>query len=563
MNLKRSILLYQFLAMLIVVGLVSACAKSSPTPNGNNLAGMTNTPNTGGGEGETGGIDSSGGDTLKSTKEQVSEALKDITSKLIIAKKRLSLSLSQYDVKDKSDNELFKKEYNSDDLALMTRFILKNKIDLTKVTADSKERRIDIRDIDFKNVIINIKEDDYCIGDKQHKAASATGTIDGGEICLSAKAFMTVAPEALQSQVITLALHEVAHLYGFNEDEASRIQKFLLENMFTHTPTDASIKRLETNLETLYYATTALLSSVARFDSDVEVCNNLGNINRSIIETLNIHTIDKTIKLNRTWDRDFFVTYLEAQNAMRYCGLNTKSYTSEVDKVETLQKKNLAKSLNFIFQGISQYMMQAKYYLDPRVIDTVPLHYQLSVYLLQYFGTEFSLSGNETVSDPKFMVNGSKNIICAFQNVNWLKDSKATGIQPMLIYKESDDGRGLYSYVNYHLGNRDMGEVMLRQGQGNNSIEVAIMEKDITDAEIISGIGFLGGDDVLIKETGLRKRSVIPMGLLYPDFANNLEIKYTSPKDKETYLIRCEVSKTPYNLSKNFNLEWEYLKKNK
>ncbi len=550
-------LLYKMLIAIAVTILAGACAKNAGNP-GNNLTGMTSTPATGG-DGDTGGIDSSGGDTLKSTKEDVNKALKDIKTKLIFAKKRLSLSLSEYDYNNEKDRNFFEKEFKSDDMLLMIRFISQNKVDFN--TEVSKEMRsIDIRAINFENVKFIIKENDYCVGDNQHKAASAKGNIKDGEICLSVPAFMKVAPEALTSQVITLALHEVAHLYGFNEEEAVRIQKFLLINMNAHTPSEESIYRLQNNLESLQVDAINLMSSLVRANSDVEVCNNIGILSRALTEAEYIHSLKNSIKLVPSWFADIFVTGLEIKNAVRYCGVNEKSYSPEADQVEMLQKKNLSKSINFILDGIHLHIQKITYYLDPTVLNEVPTGYNFAVALTQYYGSEISLLGQEKIQGLTPAIDATKNLVCAIRPLSWPKEENSVASPPQFIYGNPEKGQ-LYAFTNMQFENKNMGEIMVRQAAGNNGLEIAIMLKGISDAKIISGHGYLGGDDKLNEETGVRRRELIPMGILYPGVYDHLELKYLNTLDNENYLIRCEVSKIPYDHTKPIYLKYDYFKK--
>lgn len=78
---------------------------------------------------------------------------------------------------------------------------------------------------------IKLSSKDFCLDRyKNKKAASVESFTADSSICVSAKELEKTPPESLQKQIHALLIHEIMHTLGFYEDDATLVQKFVLEN---------------------------------------------------------------------------------------------------------------------------------------------------------------------------------------------------------------------------------------------------------------------------------------------------------------------------------------------
>lgn len=209
--------------------------------------------------GEGGGIDGSGGNTIFSTKEDISQALNKVKVDLPALIDEL--------YREKTYNTLFDEKAR----LFIDRFYAHTP---TAVYADEI----------LANVKINL-QDLPCSSREGQRAGSALGNLQNGEICLSAEKLKMIPTDSLSDEMTALLFHELSHLVGFNEEEALSLQKFALDKYLTK-------KALFSNPSIVYDDITCR-SEQERISARV-LLNSLGQ--RILVSDLSVG--EKIIKLN-------------------------------------------------------------------------------------------------------------------------------------------------------------------------------------------------------------------------------------------------------------------------
>ena len=207
---------------------------------------------------------SGGGDTQRSSSEQVIKALHDtprIAGNLIQSIYRFGI-LNPENIHDQelqgTVEEMFglpswriQDDIKSDDIAK-----LKNKMILFNNNVESILRTATISGTSLK-----ISMTDPCFSNDKAKEAS-TEYYKGAPICFSAAYLERLTPDALKSQLLGLFFHELAHQYGYNEKTAQGLQLKILKAY--------SVEDLASSV---YY-----LLGFQNFYTDGYICSKLGKI---------------------------------------------------------------------------------------------------------------------------------------------------------------------------------------------------------------------------------------------------------------------------------------------
>ena len=145
-----------------------------------------------------GGVDGSGGDTVKISIEKFKSEYSRLPTVLPTIKSRLELMVQRNDI----------------DNSFVVRFIDL----LNKSRLDQSLSKLNWH-----------LENDYCFGDGEKRAASAD--LNTNTICISYKPFSQMSESEFETQLRAISLHELSHLVGFNEEEAVKLQDFLFNSL--------------------------------------------------------------------------------------------------------------------------------------------------------------------------------------------------------------------------------------------------------------------------------------------------------------------------------------------
>lgn len=168
-----------------------------------------------------GGIDSVGGDYIQSSKEQIKSVFNGAGNFDIKESVRETLKSIEFEINQKTlpprlesiFSVMFGKEYNGDDISIYTdlsesKYELKEKCQVHKIEYKSAKKN--------SNVIIN-------------KSASAILNKKGTAICFDIRVLSRIPLQALPFQFVSLAIHEHAHHYDFDEEDAVLVQNHALK----------------------------------------------------------------------------------------------------------------------------------------------------------------------------------------------------------------------------------------------------------------------------------------------------------------------------------------------
>ncbi len=162
--------------------------------------------------GDRGGADGGGsGDIPQSSAYQVKQAINGVMkTRLINAFYNLAYA------RDQVEDAYIKR-------------ILNTLYDRALEDSDWESKQPIIREI--KNAQFSIKEDDGCVGpDGKKHAASVPEFKRSSPICFSVPFLRLIPHQDLETQVLALAAHEFAHIFGFGEFESTIFQTFFLHH---------------------------------------------------------------------------------------------------------------------------------------------------------------------------------------------------------------------------------------------------------------------------------------------------------------------------------------------
>lgn len=244
-------------------------------------------------ENDSGGMDSSGGDTIISNKSVVEDEIQALAHNAAEVFYRLSL---EYLIVSKPK---LIDLYGENGLKTLEKFF-----DLDGHSFEDVLQRIKNNEINLE-----IEKNNFCKSNfgKDHKAGSATGNIENGTICLSIPALQRNNPEALTDQVIALFFHELGHLIGMDEAEAESLQRIVLrgQNFLIHNPLNKS--EFNSYIKVLNGAFKARDEKFFERESVNSICR---EINKTIV-AVNKLEVYASIDESRYFDRRF-PTYISS-----------------------------------------------------------------------------------------------------------------------------------------------------------------------------------------------------------------------------------------------------------
>lgn len=259
-NLARGSLKIAAVLGLLAVFAFTACEKKSRN-SGRGGGTITSNPRNPSNPGDSGGIevhnsgggtlDGGGGDPIFATRDSVVSTVNEVWALLTAFKATNPLFLAFQKAESIADNDnpviarATDEEVKIEKRALeMLNKILGKPNGGTFLSAGTAERttldespvfgikkQFDVVQLASKK--IEFLEKGFCRPTGDHKGtwASVSKLQLDGEVCISVEALQRSASASLRHDVVALLSHEIAHLYGYQEDDAVFLQKYLLDNI--------------------------------------------------------------------------------------------------------------------------------------------------------------------------------------------------------------------------------------------------------------------------------------------------------------------------------------------
>lgn len=168
-----------------------------------------------------GGVDSVGGDYIQSSKNQIKAVFNGAGGFDIKESVQETLMLIESELKQKVLTPrlesifsiMFGKEYNGDEISIYS---------------DLRDSKYELKD---KCQVHKIENKNGKMGPKTfvNKSASAKLNKKGTSICFDIRTLSQIPLQALSFQFVSLAIHEHAHHYDFEEEDAVLVQKHVLK----------------------------------------------------------------------------------------------------------------------------------------------------------------------------------------------------------------------------------------------------------------------------------------------------------------------------------------------
>lgn len=326
---------------------------------------------------QNGGIDSSGGDPIVSTEDEVRAALKDIHTLSSEALFRLSLEFMLL------SKETINSLYGEGSFQALKEFFEAKNFASDRV----------FKKIINQEIALDVKENSSCVGDNSHHTASARGSFPGGEICFSIPSLRTLPSETLREQVAGLYLHEIGHLFGLEEESAQKIQSIILKGRRYLVPLKGEADEFIGYADRI--SSLILHSNILKDPSDYTHC---GQVNRAVSLTERLEAIaasSQNIDLNRRLPEyitlDLFTLSEMTKGLRGYCSDYPLSRTAHYN-VRPGDELDLQKKVDTLRQQASMVLERLKIYLRPSTdIDGVAIR-------LRQFD-DFVVIGGNTISD--------------------------------------------------------------------------------------------------------------------------------------------------------------------
>lgn len=232
-----------FVLMVLLVSLAS-CARegkkkpsqirsSAPAPSRQT---EPNTSNNNGG----GGVDGGGGQFVKPTREEAFHQVKSAWTLLTLSRPDNPMLVVYLHIKDQQENKKMTPEQG--EILLMLEKILgtgadadKNLLAVVKPNMETLHTmKLDLPELEVSRYLkpkkLNFKEDGLCTGPAHDPAmASVTKLSRDGEVCVSIWGILQQPAASLKADIMGLLIHEIAHLNGYQEEAARKIQDYFLK----------------------------------------------------------------------------------------------------------------------------------------------------------------------------------------------------------------------------------------------------------------------------------------------------------------------------------------------
>ncbi len=298
-----------FIATLLTVGCRNEAPSVAPTspshsetspvkPSmGTSTAAGANNTNQGG------GVDSSGGDLLTSSAQDVEAALEQIEEKAYQVAFRMAYELNS------PDKTEFEKIFGQNTYQLMRDLFIKR----------NRKGQLLAQALDEKSVRWNL-QNEACESSTEHnKAGSAKWNSDGqAEVCLSKNHLRKMSPNSLQVDVLALAFHELSHLFDYDEEKAQAVQNFVLKNKgMVWPPADQTAEILETSNKLLRYYTRLI---VALEDKDTKtLCDSVDSMMAGVLSIYRNRSETQTVVLPAKVIDAMQTTFPWADQGLKIC----------------------------------------------------------------------------------------------------------------------------------------------------------------------------------------------------------------------------------------------------
>jgi hypothetical protein len=203
------------LLLINLVTLLGACQKDSPPTQlaPAPLLAPSPAPAAEATQPRQGGVDGGGGNLIQSTEAEVKSAV-ELAFSHYVPTALYNLGLSMDSVKDPSVFRILEKFYSDD-------------------VGDLHWEKNQPIFQDLENTSYELKDSDTCLDQENTPHTMSVAKFEQGQtICVSMKRLRAIPAEELNHHITALLVHELAHHFGFNEHDATRIQYFIT-NKFT------------------------------------------------------------------------------------------------------------------------------------------------------------------------------------------------------------------------------------------------------------------------------------------------------------------------------------------
>lgn len=171
--------------------------------------------------GVTGGLDGSGGDVPRSSIEQVNNAFKTLRPRLnylFMRSPDFVTGLGQTLASPANNQTLFSRAVDRSAVLVLAQMLKGNEklpgaIDLVKSPS-----------LEF-----SYPETEPC-KESPESLTEKDAVVTGTKICVNIKSLRRLPPESLELEVTALMVHELAHVYGFSEEQANALQALVKAN---------------------------------------------------------------------------------------------------------------------------------------------------------------------------------------------------------------------------------------------------------------------------------------------------------------------------------------------
>ncbi|MEW6056831.1 MAG: hypothetical protein AB1540_09465 [Bdellovibrionota bacterium] len=256
-----------------------------------------------------GGIDSSGGNATRSSKEQVAEAIDKLKPLL----KNMFVRLGNAIVSQRSLENT--NQVPTDIKSILTSMFKGN-------TVNPKQLLTFLEDSSFA---LEARQEGPCTDkDGQHADASAS---PAGKICFSISRLTRIPPPNLQLELMALTAHELAHTYGFGETDATSLQVFLIENAKLALPGQNELKKLKEFYNITNESLTKLEVAIMSTMKKEVVCAAVGELVADALSYYKLGaTKDGSVWLPHSTVSELVLFWSMAKTASSYC---TDFFTSK------------------------------------------------------------------------------------------------------------------------------------------------------------------------------------------------------------------------------------------
>jgi hypothetical protein len=441
-----------------------------------------------------GGVDSSGGDLLTSSNEQVDKSIQDIENKTHDVIYRMGTELIRAEKTD------FEEKFGEDSYALVRDFL----------TAEGKLNLIPRKALQAKKIQFDVVATS-CEGDQQEKAGSASWIREQPVVCLSRQHLSKMSPESLQLDTVALAVHEMAHLYGFEESKARALQAFVVRNKALVWPDQEFMKELvSTSDDSLALVLNLIVDFKAK--RDLKLCSSADGILREVMRIL------KTRENHTSVVIPAFATNVAFFVPVSLEGIQTACEASDLAAV----RKAVAKELPGIFEQTLNLNTVLRVHANPTAPGAFYPTFDF-MSLLSAFEEPEIMANSYAKANPRDRIE-MEDVFCSFQELDpdfSNEFSKPYTVPAHQFYGDKTEGLG-------KMARPENGEqpYMLRRVKGQRGLGFAIMSEKIKiiDSENLTPTN--GGGGATLYATSL-----------LPGVSNDFQ--FEAMVEKRTIRVRC------------------------